>query len=665
MKTLVVAVALFVVGGAIVSAAGESEAASSSTRGKYLAGQGIIIPSTQVHVNSYVAGVDYGYPKPEGQVGVTFTTGNRLMSTGGGEALLHIGIQAGEMEFDDLPPMNLAFVIDKSGSMNVADKMGWVVDAFDIFIEQVRDIDFVSLIVFDSSAKVIYPSTSMSSRAKRLRFKQAVHTIYADGGTNLVDGLELGYQQVMANYRSDYTNRVLFLTDGVGDSGGILRMAEEYKELGINVSTIGVGQDFDLDLMVNLAKAGGGSSRFISDRTEMEGIFGSELDRMVVPAAKDLLMSLTLPSGFEVLETWGYHNEIRGNEAQFSQGTLHHRDYETVLVKIRVPPTPAADSIEIGRFEMSYELPDGVRETIGPLFLHRTFVSDQAPISGYSEALVLRSGTMLHLAEDLRKVGDLYYSCREDLNAVNTLRDRMWRESGNAAKVSYEELSTSEIRELEGAARAKMQKAMDITVASRNELSNARLRLDDTGFDDEIGILTTYLSILGRDMEMQDEQVATYVQDLELKALTDKRSIHEHLGNLFREMSLSMSSRDPGVIAVSGFTAKDDRNAKLLDLLNEMAVIEIARFDSLTVVERSEIDKVMDEQKLSLSSLIDTDKAIAVGNLLSANYILTGSLIEMSGSVVVFGRIINTESAEIESVAQVILPKNADVALML
>ncbi len=218
---------------------------------------------------------------------------------------------------------------------------------------------------------------------------------------------------------------------------------------------------------------------------------------------------------------------------------------------------------------------------------------------------------------------------------------------------------------MEDLARSKMQKSMDITVSSKKELSNARLRLDDSGFDDEIEILNQYIAILGRDMEMQDDIVAAHSQDLELSALPDRRSIQEHVANLFSEMSLSMSSRDPGVIAVSGFISKDDSSSRLLDLLNEMAVVEIAGFDTLRVVERSEIDKVMKEQKLSLSSLIDTDTAIEVGNLLSAHYILTGSLIETPGSVVIFGRIINTESAEIESVARVILPKDREVSQML
>ncbi len=105
----------------------------------------------------------------------------------------------------------------------------------------------------------------------------------------------------------------------------------------------------------------------------MEEIFGSELDRMIVPAVKDLRMSLRLPSGFEIVETWGYNHDIQGNEVRFSQATLHHRDYETILVKIKFPPTNLAERSEIGRLELSYELPEGDRETIGPFILDRAF----------------------------------------------------------------------------------------------------------------------------------------------------------------------------------------------------------------------------------------------------------------------------------------------------
>ena len=73
------------------------------------------------------------------------------------------------------------------------DKMDWVKDAFDIFIERVRDIDFVSLVVFDDEAKVLFPSTQMKTRDRRMRFQEAVQDIQPSGGSNLEAGLELGY----------------------------------------------------------------------------------------------------------------------------------------------------------------------------------------------------------------------------------------------------------------------------------------------------------------------------------------------------------------------------------------------------------------------------------------------------------------------------------------
>jgi len=283
--------------------AGQEEGAGSG-RGKYLAAQGLIIPRDEVRVNSYIASIDYNYPLPEEAVGVNLYTGHRQVVASGQEEIVQIGIQAGKVPFAELPPMNLAFVIDHSGSMAAQDKLEWVKQAFDVFIQQVRDIDFVSLVIFDDRAQVVFSSTQMNSPEKRTKFKRAVKRIQPAGGTNLVAGIKLGYEQVMSNYREEYTNRVLFLTDGMGTSEGILEMAASYRRIGVNVSTIGVGRNFDHKLMRELAKSGGGSSRFIADAEAMEKIFGSELDRMVVPTARDLEMELEFLLPVREIETW-------------------------------------------------------------------------------------------------------------------------------------------------------------------------------------------------------------------------------------------------------------------------------------------------------------------------------------------------------------------------
>jgi curli biogenesis system outer membrane secretion channel CsgG len=141
--------------------------------------------------------------------------------------------------------------------------------------------------------------------------------------------------------------------------------------------------------------------------------------------------------------------------------------------------------------------------------------------------------------------------------------------------------------------------------------------------------------------------------------------VQDHLSNLFREMTLDLKVKDKGVVAISGFTTKTGKSSDLIHLLNEMAVVEIGRIDTLTLVEREKLDALLAEQELALADLMDTEQAIEVGRFLAANYIVTGSVIEMPTSVVIFGRIINVETGEVESVAQVIVPMDRDIEKLL
>jgi Mg-chelatase subunit ChlD len=623
MKRLIVMFIIFFIG-CVPALAGASKAAEESAapeRGKYLAGRGIIIPPEEIYIDSYIGYIDYNYPKPDDDFGVTLYAGHRQVSSRGQEEVLQIGIQGRELDFEELPPMNLAFVIDKSGSMGDLDKMEWVKESFYIFIEKVRDIDYVSLIVFDSGARVVFPSTVMNTAEKREKFKRSVRSIQPGGGTNLVKGLELGYKEVLSNYRSEYTNRVLFLTDGIGESGGIIEMARVYRRMGINVSTIGVGRDFDLHLMRELGQKGGGSSRFISGREEMEETFGSELDRMVVPIAYDLDMELEFLQDVRILGTWGYDHRIQGRTVHYYLPTLHHRDYETILASVRIPPLRAAGESNLLRFSLTYNDAWGNRRSAGPYYLKINFVDMEYPVAGFSNGMVLQSGTMLNFATALQEIGRLYYS-------------------------------------------QQVQRALDLTVKTQKELKNARLRLDDLGFDDEIEILDNYIKIFGGDLVMSDSETYRIRMEEEIAPPVRERPLQEQLENLFREITLDLGSRGLGTIAVSGFTAGDGRSPNLVTLLNEMARFEISKVAGVTVIERDNIDMILEEQKLALSDLMDTTNAIEIGKLLTANHMLTGSVIEMPDSVVIFGRIINVETAEIESVAQVIVPRNGEVTAL-
>jgi hypothetical protein len=609
-------------------AAGSKEEAAAPERGKYLAERGKIVPPEEVYIDSYVAHINYQYPKPETDFGVTLYSGHHQVSSRGQEEIIQIGIQGKELNFEDLPPMNLAFVIDKSGSMADRDKMDWVKESFYIFIDKVRDKDFVALIYFDSNARTVFSSTKMDSSVNRQKFRDHVYRVEPGGGTNLIDGVRLGYKEVLTNYRSEYINRVLVLSDGQASTStyGLMEMAESYRDMGINISTIGLGEDFDLALMRNLAHVGGGSSRFISDREEMEETFGSELDRMVVPIANDVEMNLEFLQDVRILDTWGYDNRIIGNRINYYLSTLHHRDYETILVQIRIPPLGLDGKVTLARFSVKYKDLEGNTCYKGPYYLRITFVDMEYPVTGFSDGMVLRSGTMLHFAQALQKIGESYYR---------------------------------------GYQGGEVQNALDLTVETRKELLNARERLDYMGFDDEIGILDNYLKIFSGELYKTEGETRRIVEDVEIVPPVRERSLHEHMKNLYREITLDLVAKGEGAIAISGFTMKDGKSSELTTLLDEMAMLEITQLGTLRVIEREKMDMILEEQALSLSDLMDTSKAIDVGKLLTANHILTGTVIEMPNSVVIFGRVINVETAEIESAAQVIVPKNREVKSLL
>lgn len=115
----------------------------SADRGKYVAGQERIISPDELNIDSYISQINYQYPDPERDLSVTLYAGHRQVSIHGQEEVIQIGIQGKRENFEDLPPMNLAFVFDKSGSMSGKDKIEWVKEAFKIFIYRLRERDTV------------------------------------------------------------------------------------------------------------------------------------------------------------------------------------------------------------------------------------------------------------------------------------------------------------------------------------------------------------------------------------------------------------------------------------------------------------------------------------------------------------------------------------------
>jgi len=369
------------------------------------------------------------------------------------------------------------------------------------------------------------------------------------------------------------------------------------------------------------------------------------------------------------IETWGYSHRIDGQKVTFSQATLHHGDYETIVVRFVLPPLDSVGEVPLFRFQMKYADLDGKNYRWGSKEIYTNVVEAESQLAGYSNSRVLRAGTMLFFAEGLTRIADVYFAGREELTKINELRNQLFEEAKarteDIESITYEELTSPEVVALEGRFNQRVRTALDMTVETRKVLLNAKVRLDEDAFDDEIQILNNYIKTLGGELELGDEQIDQTMVQTELYPAYGAQSLDQQLQLLFREVVLELQQVSSGKLAVSGFSYNNGQDSALITLLNEKAVSDLAGLEQLRILERSKLEAVLTEQELALSDLVDTENAIQIGRIMAADLLLTGTVIEMTQSVIIFSRIIDVVSGEIESAAQVIIPKSADLERLL
>ena len=258
----------------------------------------------EVAVEEFVNYHKHRLPLPKWGQAVAMDTrwGNNEISRSQREAVLQIGFTTAEVnERTDLRPLNLVFVIDKSGSMDESDKMSRVKDGLRTMVGRLRPDDIVSIVTFDTRAQVLYQAQPIGD-GNGLR--NAIDCIVPEGGTNLHSGLMLGYAEAKRHFRPGATNRVILLTDGIANVGvtNPSRIAAESAECngrGIDLSTIGVGLDLNNDLLRTLARSGRGLYHFISDYKDINKVFVNEVQSLISSVAKNVEVRIEYGPGLQ------------------------------------------------------------------------------------------------------------------------------------------------------------------------------------------------------------------------------------------------------------------------------------------------------------------------------------------------------------------------------
>jgi Ca-activated chloride channel family protein len=250
---------------------------------------------------------------------------NNYYTTNHPEGFFYAELSAQEVhsEYSTEVPLNISVVIDRSGSMS-GDKLINAKRAAKHLIDQLNPNDYVSIVMYDDRVNLVHPTTVAVNRHL---IKSKIDAITTRGGTNLMGGAQLGYDEVKRNYKEGYINRVLLLSDGLANEGitdpqqiqKIVRTQNNTN--GISISTFGLGNDYNEDLMTAMAENGTGNYYFISNPQSIAGIFERELNGLKEVVAQNAKVTITLPENVNVTRVYGHPFDQVGRKL-----TVHLRD---------------------------------------------------------------------------------------------------------------------------------------------------------------------------------------------------------------------------------------------------------------------------------------------------------------------------------------------------
>jgi Ca-activated chloride channel family protein len=302
------------------------------------------------------------------------------------ERFLEIEVVAPERGFMPAPRrrlrLNIALVVDKSGSMAEARKIDFVREAAHRLVDQLQPGDRFALVTYDDQVDVPVPSEAFEDR----RFAhRVIDGIRPGGATNLGGGLAEGFRQVRRHYDPEGFNRVLLLSDGLANRGvtspdGLSRMAAGEGENGLSVTTFGVGNEFNEDLLAGLAESGRGTYYYIDRAQRIPDMLAREFSALQSICASDVEVTIEVHAEVVISEFLGYRFRRDGNRYTVTVGGLSAGERRRVMCRI-APPRWGRGSHRIGRVVVRYQLPGEKRPISSSQELHLTWLEDREEVS--------------------------------------------------------------------------------------------------------------------------------------------------------------------------------------------------------------------------------------------------------------------------------------------
>ena len=301
-------------------------------------------------------------PKPvepaqkPGSLSLTGRLSHPYLAQGTSDVYASLEVSAVDVPGAKRTPVNLAVVIDRSGSMSGA-KIENARRAANHLVDLLGDDDQLSIVHYGTDVDVL--PARLATAENKARMHRFINAIEDNGGTNIGDGLAVGAKQIATHLAEYRVNRLLLLSDGqptvgITSSTGLVDTVRHIRDRGISVTSLGVGADFNEDLMQRLADVGGGSYGFISNASAMATLFEKDLEQAGTMVARTVNLTFQVPAGVQFVEVYGRPVSRVGDTVSVALPDFSARQVERLVVHFTATPSVRSGSLDVAAFTLGY-----------------------------------------------------------------------------------------------------------------------------------------------------------------------------------------------------------------------------------------------------------------------------------------------------------------------
>jgi Ca-activated chloride channel homolog len=252
-------------------------------------------------------------------------------------------------------PVNVAFVLDRSGSMS-GTKLAQAKAAAIHALERLGSNDIVSVVVYDTTVQVVVPATKLTDKDA---VRRAIESIEVGSSTALFAGVSKGAAEVRKFRDRKYVNRVILLSDGLANVGpstpsDLGSLGASLMKEGIAVTTLGLGLDYNEDLMVELSRRSDGNHVFVEEATKLATVFDHEFNDVLSVVAQEITIKIRCSPGIRPVRLLGIDGEINGQEVVVLLNQLYSEQEKYVLLEVEVPGSAAMQTQSVANILVTY-----------------------------------------------------------------------------------------------------------------------------------------------------------------------------------------------------------------------------------------------------------------------------------------------------------------------